>query len=574
MDPVLLRAWLPLTPDVVEVALAACVSASAVFLPASWIVEGHSVGTGARVTVEIGSEGTGVIARFAGVVGWRTRAGAADDDAGIGIFVGVVVDELSSALLNRLARRAGAGGRVLPPGGEDARAARAINAALVEDTVADAASSGLPVVAPAAVGSRRFGLLADLPPPPNDDDSNVVLPSTALSPAWADRVALLAAALNHSDGNDADATLAAEGFDGLELERTQSGAVELPFGQLLLDGGSDVDAFPDAPPPADDDPRPFEAQSTDVDLLRVISAADLAVAAVGNEPSMFVIAPTGVDDDSDSDADDDSDEGDLPSMEAELISDWEGDTPRGGLQATVTTAWIEAPSRVPSPSPWPPDPTLPLVLVGASWSMSRRGQLGVEALSWPAQGTRRASGMAEPLDGHDDDADVFGPPPGPPSVDEVTNVGPAPPPDPFAPQTTDPGLNVEGLVARHVRESHNDVFAADIDVDFDAGPRAAGLVHRAFADDVAFADDSAFADGRFGDDSAFDDDSAFADRLGDDRLGDDPEATSDELLLPKLPVSLLGETPVHGHPRPPPELRGSSSEKVSHDRSSDDGTPL
>jgi hypothetical protein len=67
----------------------------------------------------------------------------------------------------------------------------------------------------------------------------------------------------------------------------------------------------------------------------------------------------------------------------------------------------------------------------------------------------------------EDDGDVFSAPSLPPAPAEDDD-------DPFASRTTDPRLNVEGLVARHVRASHQDVDTAVFDTpDFGAEPDVA-----------------------------------------------------------------------------------------------------
>jgi len=254
------------------------------------------------------------------------------------------------------------------------------------------------------------------------------------------------------------------------LERPPSVTASTTVVSALVDLGG-VEAFPEAPPSVG---RPFEAQSTDVDLLASISAADVVALDVASESDAlpargrgFVSAPS-------------TDAEELPSVEADLLNPeaWPGVLPLDDADAwpSLTTELFTS-RRLPGPEGWPAwSDLLDARTMGVSFAVNRRGTVGLEFFSWPLHGTKRYSGVGQgdssdprrhstaivPIaDGLDDfdehtadsgDEDVFSAPSEPET-------------DPFAPQGTDPRLNVEGLVARHVRASHKDV--ADDAVVFD-----------------------------------------------------------------------------------------------------------
>ncbi len=236
-------------------------------------------------------------------------------------------------------------------------------------------------------------------------------------------------------------------------------------------------SFPEAPP-AD---KPFEAQSTDVDLLASISAAD--VIALDDGPSEA--EERGIDDA-------------LVSVDADLIDSeaWPDASPfEPGLSLDAVETELFSSRLLPPPMPWPEwSDLIDARTMGVSFSFSKRGQAHLEFFSWPVTGTKRYSGtgqgessdprrqrtsivpMADGLDSDappgDDDDDVFsGPssaapagapsappkPPKPPALATPHWDPPSSGQDPFEQQGTDPRMNVEGLVARHVRASHRDV---------------------------------------------------------------------------------------------------------------------
>lgn len=496
MVPVALRAWLPLPADVVEAGLAACVTASAVFVPATWIVDENrhtDLEPGARVVVEFASV-DGVIVRVAGIVGWRQRSG----DDGVGIFVGASVDAASDAVLTRLARRPGAGSRVQPPGRSRPPSTPPVAAAAAVAVVDDELVSGFTRARRSLLADRAslddaLPETAPLPPAPPPSSPPAPLPLSA-------RALELERALGAGIGFDDTVAAIDDDVEHREAgEHTTSGAVERPFGSLLLDAG--VGGFPDA---IDIDERAFEPSSTDVDLLGEVSADDI-VGFESPPPTDALAQLTRADlDDADSTGDGDDhgdDHGDdladiddlsaLPSGEAELVEDDDDDDDDAddeeeedwgdrddvdhGLKTTVMSAWS------PPPTPLPPPVDVALdddddddaqpVLVGLCWVEGRRGAQGHERVAWPWSGTKRYAGLADADLTGDDDAEVFGaatsapPPPPPPSLGVYAAPSLAPP-DPFAAQITDPRLNVEGLVARHVRAGLDDVFARD-DVDVD-----------------------------------------------------------------------------------------------------------
>jgi hypothetical protein len=417
----------------------------------------------------------------------------------------------------------------------------------VEDSAEDvaAADAAAPVVEPAAAHAANDDDEDDDDPFARVDDIDVGTDSHELDPmraptvaydveqlglphtaeAGADRLQVLAAALQRHgldetavgiDGptldGDSDEGPAARPRpaplpDDLDLSALDDlpppPELPAPSGGLILDL-SDVSAFPEAPPAPVG--RPFEAQSTDVDLLASISGADvIAVTTHAPDESADASAETtlrrrprrsteeAADDGAPAD-DDDSDEvdggEDLPSLDAELLEDAWPEVP--GLPADWRSVETELfhNRRLPTPDAWPEwSDLLDARTMGVSFSVSKRGVAGLEFFAWPLQGSKRYSGVgqgesADPrrsrtailpmadLDDADpfvaeDDGDVFSAPSLPPAPAEEDD-------DPFASRTTDPRLNVEGLVARHVRASHQDVDTAVFDTpDFGVEPDVA-----------------------------------------------------------------------------------------------------
>lgn len=265
-----------------------------------------------------------------------------------------------------------------------------------------------------------------------------------------------------------------------------------PYGGLILDL-SDVSAFPEAPEPTG---RPFEAQSTDVDLLASLSGDDViavtslpddsadgsAEATLRRLPRRSAVDATGDDTPPGADSED------LPSLDPELLEEAWPEEP-GGLSVgwrSVETELFHT-RGLPPPDAWPAWSDLcDARTMGVSFSVSKRGVAGLEFFAWPPQGSKRYSGVgqgeaADPrrtrtailpmadLDDADpslaeDDGDVFSAPSPLPSPAEDDD-------DAFASRSTDPRLNVEGLVARHVRASHQEVDTAVFETpDFGAEP--------------------------------------------------------------------------------------------------------
>jgi hypothetical protein len=196
---------------------------------------------------------------------------------------------------------------------------------------------------------------------------------------------------------------------------------------------------------------------------------------------------------------------DLPSIDADLLEEaW----PEAEAQADWRNVETERfhNRRLPAPEGWPDwSDLLDARTLGVSFSVSRRGVGGLEFFAWPVAGTKRYSGVgqgeaADPRRSRtailpmadlddigdplvaDDDGDVFSAPSLPPVGDDDE--------DPFASSGTDPRLNVEGLVALHVRASHQDVdtavfgapelessgaFSVEPDVDFEGLGAFVGL---------------------------------------------------------------------------------------------------
>jgi hypothetical protein len=354
-------------------------------------------------------------------------------------------------------------------------------------------------------------------------DVDQLLPPTAEA---SDRLRVLAAALQQHELDETAAAIDGPTLDGMSDEDPDPGvrvpplltadldlsAIDdlpvppAPMGEAVMLDLSDVDAFPEAPP----EPvgRPFEAQSTDIDLLTSISGAD--VVAVTTHAS---------DDDSAeasgeatlrrlprrSSADIEPEADDLPSIDADLLEEaW----PEAEAQADWRNVETERfhNRRLPAPEGWPDwSDLLDARTLGVSFSVSRRGVGGLEFFAWPVAGTKRYSGVgqgeaADPRRSRtailpmadlddigdplvaDDDGDVFSAPSLPPVGDDDE--------DPFASSGTDPRLNVEGLVALHVRASHQDVdtavfgapelessgaFSVEPDVDFEGLGAFVGL---------------------------------------------------------------------------------------------------
>ncbi len=269
--------------------------------------------------------------------------------------------------------------------------------------------------------------------------------------------------------------------------------VDNPTTNAIFAVVASLEQLPDAPAesPFVADHKPFESQSTDVDLLGSISADDIvdldvSVPSFVDAPfadSVREPAPLGLLPAETPPTTAFAELDDLPSADADLI-----DLDDGGGAAAGSGKWGLAQAgdndgatsdpnqtlvlthrALPTPEAWPDDHDPPPArAMGMACSYSRRGQHNVEPVLWPATGTKRYS-RGEPYPesndvdvfaaGHSDDA-LFGDHGGDP-------VSASAPFDPFARTGTDPRLNVEGVVAKNVRAAHGDV-RVDVDVDADA----------------------------------------------------------------------------------------------------------
>jgi len=229
----------------------------------------------------------------------------------------------------------------------------------------------------------------------------------------------------------------------------------------------DLAAFPDAVNEGlSSTARPFEAQSTDVDLLTSVSAGDVVALDLASQSGSFVEPTTSVG------------EIDLPSVDtAELLDLDQWPAAAGDDLASLATELFSN-RPLPAVGGWPRwSDLLDAPTMGVAFTVGKRGLTGVELFAWPTQGSKRYSGVGQgdssdprrssrtsialadalsfddlAADG-DGDGDVFSAPP---------SDRPPPPPvldgaDPFSPQGTDPRLNVEGVVAKNVRKSHKDL---------------------------------------------------------------------------------------------------------------------
>lgn len=261
----------------------------------------------------------------------------------------------------------------------------------------------------------RPALLVSVPDAFAVDDA---LPPAIQHIDLAHREALLARMLA---GGSNDDTLEGDEPGHSDEGSTASGPVRPA--PVLLDL-PDFAGFPDAPPPPGSEPeqpRLFERQSTDIDLLGEISASDV----------IALDDLSGVDRNNDDDLVD-LPLADLPSMDAELLDD---DTVGMPLLRSVVRP-------LPAPAPVESDVDAAPV-VAAGWTVSRRGTpSGLEHFGWPKTGTRREL-VPPALD--NDDGDVFSTPKTP-----VAN-------DPYRAHDSDPSLDVEHIVARNTRVA--DIFA-------------------------------------------------------------------------------------------------------------------
>lgn len=216
--------------------------------------------------------------------------------------------------------------------------------------------------------------------------------------------------------------------------------------------------------------RPFENQSTDVDLLSLISAGDFVainVTAAADETTSGESASPSTEDAAGAVRADRSqwaDIDDLPSAEAELLAvdmdpeaeDWEvrtdqpADDPEPWPALGPGAPVVLALRSLPDPPPWPvcSDAIEPGPL-GVFCSFGKRGLQQLEPFSWPVQGSKRFSGVEVMPEAVVDD-DVFG------GGSEVPALHGPPHLDHFAPASTDPRMNVVGVVARAVGAAHDD----------------------------------------------------------------------------------------------------------------------
>ncbi|MDP2342867.1 MAG: hypothetical protein Q8O67_18060 [Deltaproteobacteria bacterium] len=295
--------------------------------------------------------------------------------------------------------------------------------------------------------------------------------------------------------------LEAPTLDGIDEvgDTTPPSEEEVPSSSSSASSEGGLESLPDAPPlrsPFGDDEepaRPFESQSTDVDLLASISAGDIvaldlaalqarAAAAAAELPQSEPGPP-----EFEAPATDQGirDLEDLPSADADLLSpgpaggwheepgDWELRTDHSA-DDDVVDAWPSLElgetlvldlRSLPDPEPWPVwSDLVDARAVGVFCSYGKRGLQNVESFTWPTTTTKRFSRGEHADEPQPDvpDNDVF-------AGGDVDLFASSPELDPFAPTGTDPRLNVEGVVMRAVRAAHGDgdgdVFSSSGDGD-------------------------------------------------------------------------------------------------------------
>lgn len=332
----------------------------------------------------------------------------------------------------------------------------------------------------------------------SDSDDHAVDSSVAEADAVADELeARLAAASAPITVDEPSDTLPRpSGFldpptlDGVDDDTGEPSArsalpVDNPTTSAIFAVVASLEHLPDAPAesPFVADHKPFESQSTDVDLLGSISADDIvdldvSVPSLAGAPFADADAPgaalpaAAVSTTAFAELDD------LPSADADLVSlDDPGAAAGSGKWGLAQEG---APSdsdpnqtlvlthrSLPTPEPWPDDHDPPPARsMGMACSYSRRGQHNVEPVLWPATGTKRYS-RGEPYPEHND-ADVFAAGHNDDALfgDHGSDHSSGVVDDPFARIGTDPRLNVEGVVAKNVRAAHGDDHL-DVDVDAD-----------------------------------------------------------------------------------------------------------
>lgn len=396
----------------VDDALADRVTSAALFVPFRLAPVDVDVGTWVRfeALLDDGTVGLGVD----GVTAWRYVEGTTPPghEAGVGVAI-VAVDVAHRTRFSALVARTGLATRVRPPG---------LRLMLRQRLP----GNPLPVM-PARTPVWTH---ATQPPGPAATPPAAVDGAGALLPSVHDRLAVLTSALGSMD---VDATA-----DGMTTPPTST---ESPASSLapssasslspFVDGAQSADAaqhlFDDAALPfaTPNDPA-FERGSTDVDLLASVSAQDF-VSLHGDSVPLA------------------QRDGDIPSMDAELVED--ASVPSGAGVARALPGLDQGNDDAPTAAP--------RGLIGYAFTAGPRGLSALEAVHWPVGSSRRAVEAAPAAP--DADADVF-------AGDALYDGD-----DPFAPRTTDPGMSVDGVVARAVEAAQQ----SDIDADNVFGSSAA-----------------------------------------------------------------------------------------------------
>jgi hypothetical protein len=392
--------------DEFDFAFAERVTSAALFLPVRLAPVEVDVGTWVRVELRL-DDGTLALG-VEGVAAWRYPEGAVPigREAGVGIAV-VAVDVTHRTRFAGIVARTGAGARARVPG----------QRLLVRQRLPSTALPLLPARPPEWTHEWTH---ETLPPSSSSSASPVVVAPMAL-----DRLAVLAHALASVDG---DATADGAGVRPVSTEApSSSSSPTSPFleGSTPADGAAALFEAAELPFALPGE-QAFERRSTDVDLLASVSAQD--VVSLHGE-SVAVAA----------------DDADLPSLEADLVEEVDDDVvvdlgdDAGGVPGAFRA--------LPVPDTRDERLLLPHGVVGVAFSCGQRGVSGLESVAWPESGTKRAA--VGVVDAAANDTAVF-------SIDPPSSSS-----DPFAPRVTDPGLSVDGVVARAVEAAQQ----GDIDAD-------------------------------------------------------------------------------------------------------------
>ncbi len=500
MEPTRLRARVEhKNLEELESGFADRVSARALFLARRQLEGAADVEVGARVRVEVLLASGEPALVVDGVVAWAISVKPPPGrEPGLGIAI-TASDAASAASLQRMAGRPGWGGRVRVPGQRLADRLR-LGQALLQPPAWSPPAPRPTAPAPTAAPMAAPAPFASLFPPelaperPTSDrplprllglfegdsgiDSSAEPTQHPLAPRFE------TPELEAPAPPVGDVTAAGEPgifLEGPTLDGLDHEAAPQPAASPSSEG---LASLPDAPPldrsPFSENheaPRPFESQSTDVDLLASISAAEL----VGLDPAHArPLAP---------DIEPKTDPGwregdDLPSADAELVTagDWDHAPAEAAAWPALelSETLVFDPRSLPEADAWPPGSDLVDARpIGTFCSFGKRGAQNVEQVTWPTDGTKRFSRSEVPPEPADSDVFASGhsdPFAAPPELDWSSSspaVAAAPPApiglDPFAPAATDPRLNVEGVVARAFRTAQGD---SDVDADVFSGSGA------------------------------------------------------------------------------------------------------